>query len=197
MSLSTHPLTPRFGLEVLGVDLASVDEATFVALRALWQTEPLLLLRRQCLDEAELVALSRRFGELHVLRRDYVHPPRHPEVLYVSNLRTEAGTRLGTLGSSELGWHTDQSYQPRPATGAVFQAVEVPEGTGATEWCNTVLAYAALPDTVRAAIASRRGVSRYNAYERETGLDEARKAALRAQHPPVAHPLVLTHPDTI
>ena len=41
MELSTRPLQERFGLEVLDVDLADLDEPRFDAIYRLWQAEPL------------------------------------------------------------------------------------------------------------------------------------------------------------
>ena len=115
--------------------------------------------------------------------------------MYVSNMQTEAGERLGSLSSSELNWHTDQSYQPRPATGSIFYAVEMPEGEGRTSWCNMQLAYQALPASTQAEIGNLAGISRYNGYERENISDEE-KAKLREKYPEVNHPLVLAVPAT-
>ena len=190
--LNTRPLRENFGLEILGVDLEAVDEQTCAAILGAWQAEPLLLFRRQFITEAELVAFSRRFGELFAVPH-YMSARRQPEVMYVSNLQTEAGERLGSLSSSELNWHSDQSYQRRPATGAIFQAVEVPENEGRTSWCNMQLAYRALPADLRAELAGLAGISRYNGYEREN-ISEEEKRKLREQYPEVQHPLVLTHP---
>ncbi|MEM9930476.1 MAG: ATP-binding protein, partial [Bacteroidota bacterium] len=37
----------------------------------------------------------------------------------------EDGSNIGGLGPYELRWHSDQSYRTRPATGAVFYALEI------------------------------------------------------------------------
>ena len=71
IQLATRALAPGVGLEVLGVDLAALDEVSAGAIYALWQHEPLLLFRRQTLTEREMVDFSRRFGELdHIVRED-------------------------------------------------------------------------------------------------------------------------------
>jgi taurine dioxygenase len=108
-------------------------------------------------------------------------------------LKTEAGERIGGLGSAELNWHTDQSYREVPATGSIFYAIEMPAGVGKIQWCNMQLAYEALPASLQERIARLRVVSRYNAYEREKLSDEE-KRRLKDSHPPVSHPMVLTHP---
>ena len=102
---------------------------------------------------------------------------------------------MGSLASSELNWHSDQSYQPHPATGSIFYAVEMPPGMGRTSWCNGELAYTMLPADLQAELEGLQGESRYNGYEREQ-ISEEEKQALREKYPPVRHPLVLTHPAT-
>ena len=194
MELNTIPLQDNFGLEILDVDLGQIDEETFAAIHRAWQGEPLLLFRRQFITETELVGFSGRFGRLFSVPH-YMNARRHREVMYVSNMKTEAGERLGSLSSSELNWHSDQSYQREPATGAIFHAVEVPEHEGRTSWCSMQLAYEALPEETRLEIDGLAGISRYNGYEREN-ISEEEKAAMREKYPPVRHPLVLTHPAT-
>ncbi len=192
--LKTHPLQPHFGLEALAVDLSALDDALYAQILRAWQEQPLLLFRRQVLSEADLVAFSQRFGELFVVP-NYLGSRSHPEIMYVSNLLTQTGRRVGSLASSELNWHSDQSYQPRPATGSIFYAVEMPAGQGCTSWCNGERAYELLPADLQAELERLQGESRYNGYERET-ISEEEKRALREKYPPVRHPLVLTHPAT-
>jgi taurine dioxygenase len=94
MALATRPLSENFGLEVLGVDLAHLDEETFDAVYRLWQKDPLLLFRRQSLTERELKGYSAGFGELeHIVRSD-MHAPEHPEIIYITGLkRADAPSR--------------------------------------------------------------------------------------------------------
>jgi len=194
MKIGTRPLGENLGLEVLDVDLTEVDEETFAAIRDLWRQEPLLLLRRQFITESELAAFSARFGDLFTVPH-YANARRHPEVMYVSNLQTGTGERLGSLSNSELNWHSDQSYQVRPATGAIFHAIEMPEDAGATSWCSMQLAFEALPPETQAELEHLEGISRYNGYEREN-IPEEEKEKIRAQYPEVNHPLVLRVPGT-
>ena len=193
MELKTRPLHQRFGVEVLDVQLDALNDDAIDAVRRLWQMHPLVLFRRQFMSESDLVDFAGHFGELHVPEDQNRATPRLAGVMYVSNLKTEEGERIGGLGSAELDWHSDQSYRPTPATGSIFHAIEMPPGVGKIQWCNTQLAYESLPAPLRARIASLQAVSRYNAYEREK-LDDEEKRQRRDLHPPVSHPLVLTHP---
>ena len=193
MNLNTQSLHEQSAIEVQGVDLGALDNDALAAIRSTWQSYPLVLFRKQFLSEKDLVELARSFGVLYVPDRSNQATPRLDGVMYISNLKTEGGERLGGLGSAELDWHTDQSYRERPATGSIFYAVEMPSGVGRIQWCNTQLAYDALPAPLQEQIASLQAYSRYNAYEREKISDEE-KHELRNRHPPVSHPLVLTHP---
>lgn len=200
MKLETRALHPRFGVEVLGVDLAALDDATFDAIYALWRADPLLLFRRQCPSERELVEYSRRFGELDILVRDDLLSRQNPEVIYVTNLLREDGTRLGGLGSYELNWHHDQIYRERPPTGSIFHAVEVPEGQARTSWCNTALTYEALPASLKEAVRDRRSVCKYGlradaGFQRDIA-DPASQREMHERTPPAAHPIVLEQPGS-
>ena len=44
MALKTRQLQTNFGTEVLDVDLASLDDACFDAVRAAWQLDPVVLI---------------------------------------------------------------------------------------------------------------------------------------------------------
>ena len=125
--LSFQPLDGPFGVRAEGKALNQLDQHDINLLIKTWQRHPLVLFQQQTPGEAELVEFSRHFGELERFERDGIYRPVNPEILYVSNLTTEDGQRLGNLGSAELAWHTDQSYRERPATGAVFHAILVPE----------------------------------------------------------------------
>ena len=193
--MQTRPLSTAFGLEVLDVEIDRVDQSTFAALKSLWQENPLLLLRRQVVSETELVDFSRRFGDLEILVREDLLASQHPEIIYVTNLKKEGGERLGGLGSYELNWHTDQSYREKPATGSIFLAVEMPEDQGRTSWCNTQLSYETLPADLQIELQGLRGVTKYTNFERDIK-DAATLKQIHDRTPPVAHPLVLTHPRT-
>ena len=171
----------------------------FKAIYELWRAEPLILLRRQCLPERELVEFSRRFGELDILVRDGLLSKQNPEVIYVTNLKTEDGVPLGGLGSYELNWHHDQIYRQHPPTGSIFLAVEMPEGQARTSWCSTRHTYEALPGSLRAIADGHRSVSKYGyrptaGFQRDVA-DEEEVKRIHDRTPPAAHPMVLRNPS--
>ena len=194
MTITTRPLTPTFGAEVLSVDLAMApDAATATTLRDLWLKHGLLLFRGQKLDEAQQVAFSRHFGPLEIhLRREYLSPE-NPEILYVSNLKKD-GRPIGILSDTEVGWHYDQIYLPRPAVGSMLYSVIIPPDRGATSFADMSAAYEALPAATKKRLEGRKAVQSYEAFNRSYSVptsDEQRKKT-----PDILHPLVRTHPYT-
>jgi taurine dioxygenase len=165
MPFETRPLCDSFGVEVLDADLSKVDDDAFEAIRALWQQDPLLLFRRQNPTDDEFIAFSRRFGKIDIVIGGSRPSPRNPELLYISNLSSGDGKLAGGLGHHELVWHTDQIYRERPASGSIFYGVEMPRNTGLTSFCNTQVAYDALPDDLRARVDCKRAVCRYGTAE--------------------------------
>ncbi|MGJ3260544.1 MAG: TauD/TfdA dioxygenase family protein [Rhodospirillales bacterium] len=201
MQLRTRPLKDTFGLEVLDVDLSALDDATFDAIYALWQREPLLLFRRQSLSERQQVEYSKRFGDLDVLVRDDMISPKHPEIIYITGLKREDGTPLGGLGTYEIYWHHDQIYRQRPASGSVFYAVEMPENDGRTSYCNTRLGYETLPDNLKKALDGRRATAKYgmkkeSSTQRDFRDNPGQMKKIDEKTPPATHDIVLENPAT-
>ena len=193
MSLSTHPLTPTFGLEILDVDLRQPTDNMIAEIDALWVKHPVLLLRNQLLDEVQQIAFSRRFGEINIHVRTDIRSRSHPEVVMVSNLRLENGENIGALASGEAKWHTDSCYKSKPDTGSILYALEVPEDGGKTAWANLQLAYEALPDATKTKLEGKRGEYAYNIFNVDITKDNDIKD-IRTITPDVKHPMVLKQP---
>jgi taurine dioxygenase len=64
MDISVTPIGEALGAEVHGVDARNVDEKTFARIKAAWLEHLVLRFRGQRLGDPELLALTRRFGEL-------------------------------------------------------------------------------------------------------------------------------------
>ena len=146
---ATRPLSPNFGAEVLDFQLSGTPEGEDIAeIRALWAEHKLLLFRNQSFDEAALVGFSRAFGDLEIHVREEYLSPEHPEILYVSNIERE-GRRIGILSDTEVGWHYDQIYLPKPAVGSLLMADTLPPEGGNTEFADMCAAWDALPEATR------------------------------------------------
>jgi taurine dioxygenase len=192
------PTGAALAAEVCGVDLRGIDDGAFAALHRAWLDHLVLLFRGQELDDDDLGAFSRRFGELDLAPiqengRRFVDG--HPEIYVVSNV-IENGVTIGSLGAGEAVWHTDMSYLHDPPKASVLYAIEVPPAGGSTGFTNMYAAYDKLPDALRRCIAGLRlkhdGTYNSGGYVRE---------GIAAVVDPVAspgtyHPIVCTHPET-
>jgi taurine dioxygenase len=58
------PTGAALGAEVRGVDLKALDEIQFAALERTWHDHEIVLVREQTLSDQDLIAFSRRFGDL-------------------------------------------------------------------------------------------------------------------------------------
>ena len=154
--------------------------------------------RDQSLDDDDLIAFSRRFGDLDLAPiqengRRFVDG--HPEIYVVSNV-IENGVAIGSLGAGEAVWHTDMSYLDDPPKASMLYAIEVPPTGGNTGFTNMYRAYEQLPDALKQRIAGMRlkhdGTYNSGGYVRQgiAATDDPISA------PGTYHPIVCTHPET-
>lgn len=209
MEIATRPLSENFGIEILDLDIANIDDTGFEAIRDCWQRDPLVLMRRQNPTNEEFIAFSRRFGTLDIVIGGQDPDPRYPELLFISNLLRANGDVAGGLGNNELVWHTDQIYREKPATGSIFYGVEMPHGAGNTSFCNMALAYETLPEDLRAQLKCKRASCRYGAENPlssymnnntgktfKRGLSKAQVKKVEGRTPAVCHDMTLENPVT-
>ena len=116
--IQVNPLSERgFFAEVVGADLRNYEnDAQFDLIKAAHLAHGVIVIRDQEMTPAQQIAFSRRFGPLaiHVLEDQLLEG--HPEILLVSN-KTKDGKYVG-LPDAGRYWHTDQSYEPKPALGS-------------------------------------------------------------------------------
>jgi taurine dioxygenase len=157
-----------------------------------------VLVRDQQLTDQDLIAFSRRLGELdwapiQETGRRFVEGL--PEIYIVSNVKVN-GEPIGSLGDGEAVWHTDMSYLDVPPKASMLYALEVPPTGGNTSFCTMYGIYEALPAVLRARIAGLKikhdGTYNSGGYVRQgiTATDDPLTS------PGAVHPLVCTHPNT-
>jgi taurine dioxygenase len=202
MALVTHaievvPISDVMGAEIRGLDLSRpLDDATFEMVRDAFHRHKLLRFPAQHLSEAQQVAFSRRFGELQIHVLDQFRHPAHPEIYVLSNVDKRTGRTTGRHpDKGTLVWHSDLSFQRRPALATILYGMDVPRRGGETLFADMTTAYAALPDALKRRIAGRRAVHDLD-YSRIRAGEPPMTAKQRAEAPPVDHPLVRIHPDT-
>jgi taurine dioxygenase len=196
--ITVIPASQAFGAEIHHVDLRTIDGDDFSSIYQAWLDHSVLLFRGQNLTDEDLIAFSRRFGELdwapvQESGRRFVEG--HPEIYVVSNV-IENGTAIGSLGSGEATWHTDMSYLQDPPKASILYALEVPPSGGNTYFTNMYRAYESLPDELKRRIEGlalkHDGTYNSGGYVRQgiTAADDP------ITSPGAFHPLVCSHPET-
>lgn len=192
------PTGKALGAEIDGVDLRRIDQEDFAVIHQAWLDHLVLLFRRQDLSDEDLIAFSRRLGELdwapvQETGRRFVEG--HPEIYVVSNV-VEDGVPIGSLGAGEATWHTDMSYLEDPPKASMLYALEVPPSGGNTYFCSMYHAYEGLSGGLKQRIEGLQlkhdGTYNSGGFVRQgiTAIDDP------ARSPGTYHPLVCRHPET-
>ena len=199
--LRTSPLHSDYVAEVHAFipDLLQ-DPSAVEELRLQWQKTPVMIFRRQALEESELVQFTELFGRCETSFRKDIQSPYFEQIIYFSTLKYNDGRFVGGFaGGEDVDWHSDQTFQQRPATGAILYGTEVPRDGGDIYWANQYGAWDLLPADVQKLIDGRTGVYRYAkryAMLNATELKDKAKAQAMLDLPDARHPVVLTHPRT-
>jgi len=196
--MRVRPVDAVLGAQVHGVDLRALDGVSFDAIHRAWLDHQVLLFRDQSLTDEDLVAFSRRFGDLDeapVQESGQRYVEGIPEIYVVSNV-VQDGVPIGSLGSGEAVWHTDMSYLPDPPKASALYALEVPADGGDTSFCSMYAAWDGLPRAMQRRVEALRvkhdGTYNSGGYVRQgvAPTVDPRTA------PGTVHPLVYVHPET-
>ena len=195
-ALELHPLAGGLGAEVVGLRVAEVDDATFPAVYAAVLRHQLLLFRDQDLPPGDQVAFARRFGEVQVHVMDQYHASAYPELYTLTNLDASGRPTGKHPDRGTMAWHTDGSWRRTTGQATMLYAEQIPSSGGETGWADMYAAYDALDPAERASLAKLRAVHNLNFSRNRRHGEEPMTDAQRAAVPPVAHPVIRTHPET-
>lgn len=200
-----QPTGAALAADVYGVDLSRpMDDATFGKIAAAWGEHLVLRFSGQKLDDPTLMKFSARFGELDRVPISAANHDRKDSgvvdeaidwVAVIASVK-QNGKAVGGLGSYELVWHTDMSYNPLPPRASLLYAVEVPPDGGNTGFLNMYAAYETLTDKLKKAIEDKTCIhdsSRNSAGELRRGFQTTTDVS---RTPGAVHPLVRLHPVT-
>lgn len=135
MSLTITPLSSALGAQIGGIDISqplSIEHRDAIE-QALLKHQ-VLFFRNQPVTPQQQARFAACFGDLHI-HPIYPNVPEQPEVLILDTAETDV--------RDNAIWHTDVTFLPTPALGAVLSAKLLPEFGGDTLW------KAALPPTRR------------------------------------------------
>lgn len=199
MTLSIRALSRACGAEVSGLDITRPLPAEVVGeLHQALGAHGILLFRDVDITPEQHIAFSRHFGRLESHVVGEFNLPGHPEIFIVSNVKEE-GKLKGAVYAGQY-WHSDLSYMQKPSLGSLLLCHEMPEVGGDTMWANMYLAYETLSEVMKQLLGGLKAVHDYShAYETYFAHLKERPPLTpeqRAKTPPVAHPMVRTHPVT-
>lgn len=196
------------GAVVYGLDArkAQAGETIFKLKQALAE-HLILIFKKQSLDDLQLLAFSSYFGA--IFRPSADNPVlgsaedtgTPPDVVPVSN-----GVGKGDYtGHGELSPHADHQWTPTPSFGSLLYAIELPKDGGRTSWYNTIKAYDALDEELKAHLNGLQLIT-YNPFVRyQNNNGQANYGGdtpyYRFKNQPILghvypHPLVRTHPES-
>ncbi|MBC8452136.1 MAG: TauD/TfdA family dioxygenase [Rhodospirillaceae bacterium] len=204
MTAEFRPMSNVGGAEAVGVDVKTpLSNSDLTALEQAFLDYGVLLFREQPMTPKELVVFARQFGELqpHV-QRAYQHPEA-PEVVNMTNRKPdgsfdEAGARRGAIENLRDGWHSDLSYDPKPAKATLLHSLEVTSSGGNTCFSNVTKAFQAMPDDLRRRLVGKRVEFPYGGHIRNKSAAKA-ASALDSKAQALAsatHPAINIHPET-
>jgi taurine dioxygenase len=94
-----------------------------------------------------------------------------------------------------MRWHTDRSWRAEPALATILYGAEVPSVGGDTLFCNTTMAYDALPADLKQRVDAMTVIHSVEYARRTADGPPVNEYELRIA-PPVPHPLARRHPVT-
>ena len=194
-SLKIEAIGPAIGALVSGLRLGDditegiTDDQRDVLLAALLKHH-VLFFENQPIEPAAQRDLAARFGALHI-HPVYPQAPGVPEIIVLDTSHDNP--------PDNDNWHTDVTFLPEPAMGAILSARLLPPSGGDTLWASGIAAFAAMSGRWQAMLAGLRAehdfLKSFPAHRfARTPAERVSWEAARLKHPPLLHPVVRTHP---
>lgn len=211
---SRRPLTPRFGAEILGIDLRQpLDEAATKFIHDAWIDAGILLFRGADQNDEAQMRLSRIFGEMEPaatadlndpdnrFMMTLAYDPEDKSPSFAQHYNVDGVDRAGWLG-----WHWDQSFMPTIVRGAVLRMELPAREMGETGFIDAIEAYDRLSPDMKERIEGLEVVYQFNPdfASGQFGFPRDIKALPRERpsknpsydFPSVVHPMVITQVET-
>ncbi|MCP5028231.1 MAG: hypothetical protein GY929_18295 [Actinomycetia bacterium] len=184
-------LSPVFGAEIGGIQLADLDAAEFAELRKALADHEVLVLRHQDLDMAGQITFGERLGPLMV-------SPFSPNADDAPQLMVLDYHRENFNPLTDI-WHSDETYRAAPPLATVLRAVIVPQLGGNTLFTSMTAAYDGLSSRMKAHIGGLTARHDFGRFQYLFANDPERLALIHRielEHPHPDHPVVCVHPET-
>ena len=143
------PLTSTIGAEVIGSNIASVDDVQLRAIHAALMEHLVVFFRDQDVTPAQQAEFARRFGRARVAQRGAFEVTNDvPEMAVLINDQERP--------PNVNHYHADGIFRSKPEFAAMLYAVEVPRSGGDTIFVNMQAAYSGLSGSPVRKITSSR-----------------------------------------
>jgi taurine dioxygenase len=192
--LEIRCLGEQIGAEITGVDVKTMDAATFAKIYRAWLDFNVIAVRDQCLQIEDFLEYSRAFGKISPHPSKSTRHPDFPELtlLGANKFRADGTLDMAIYRRGAEGWHTDGAYEAEPFKATQLYAVAIPSRGGNTLFASMYAAYDALPQRLKARLEGRFGAFTYGGRKKRTALLDPEDRDWQ----PVLHPLTRTHPET-
>ncbi|ALI01710.1 taurine dioxygenase [Pseudomonas sp. FW306-02-F02-AA] len=190
-SLTVTPLSTALGAQISGVDISQpLNLEQRDAIEQALLKHQVLFFREQPINPQQQARFATNFGDLHI-HPIYPNVPEQPEVLILDTTHTDV--------RDNAVWHTDVTFLPTPALGAVLSAKLLPEFGGDTLWASGIAAYEALSTPLQNLL---QGLTATHDFVKSFPLERfgttpealVQWEAARKKNPPLSHPVIRTHP---
>lgn len=191
MSLTITPLSSALGAQIDGVDLTlPLSEEQRTAIEQALLKHQVIFFKDQSITPQQQAHFAANFGDLHI-HPIYPNVPEQPEVLVLDTAVTDV--------RDNAVWHTDVTFLPTPALGAVLSAKQLPAFGGDTLWASGIAAFEGLSKPLQVlldGLTATHDFTKSFPLERfgSTPEDLARWEQTRKNNPPLSHPVIRTHP---
>ena len=192
--LEIRRLGEKIGAEITGVDVKTMDEATFEKIYRAWLDYNVIAVRDQKLEIPDYLTYSRRFGVISPHPSKSTRHPDCPEItlLGANKFRADGTLDMAIYRRGAEGWHTDGAYDEEPFKATQLYAIAIPSRGGNTLFASMYAAYEALPQRLKQRLEGRLGAFTYGGRRKKTALLNPEDRDWQ----PVFHPIVRTHPET-
>ena len=191
MSLTITPISSALGAQIDGVDLTRpLSPQQRDAIEQALLEHQVIFFKDQSITPQQQARFAANFGDLHI-HPIYPNVPEQPEVLVLDTAVTDV--------RDNAVWHTDVTFLPTPAMGAVLSAKQLPAFGGDTLWASGIAAFEGLSKPLQVlldGLTATHDFTKSFPLERfgSTPEDFLRWEQTRKNNPPLSHPVVRTHP---
>ena len=191
MSLTITPISSALGAQIDGVDLTRpLSPLQRDAIEQALLEYQVIFFKQQSITPQQQARFAANFGDLHI-HPIYPNVPEQPEVLVLDTAVTDV--------RDNAVWHTDVTFLPTPALGAVLSAKQLPAFGGDTLWASGIAAFEGLSRPLQVlldGLTATHDFTKSCPLERfgSTPEDLQRWEQTRKNNPPLSHPVIRTHP---